>query len=84
MIDKDDGVPVADEIFHDTAKPLDIRRMKSDRWFIQNVKDTGRPVPDGSCQLHSLPFAGRERASCPVKRKIGKPKIHQSCRRPHK
>ena len=77
MIDKDDGVPVADEIFHDAAKPLDIRRMKSYRRFIQDIKDAGRPVPDRSCQLHSLPFAGRERASCPVQRKIGQAKIHQ-------
>ena len=72
-----DGVPVADEIFHDAAKPLDIRRMKSYRRFIQDIKDAGRPVPDRSCQLHSLPFAGRERASCPVQRKIGQAKIHQ-------
>ena len=77
VIDKHHAVPVMNQVVDDVREPHDIRGVKTDRRFVQYIKHSGCPVPDGPRDLHPLPLAGRESVSGTVERQIREPKVNE-------
>ena len=67
MIDDDDGISICTQIVHDTGQSFEIVRVQTDRRLIKNIEYAGRPVADGSCELHPLTFTRRKCGSRTVK-----------------
>ena len=84
MIDNDDGIPICTQIVHDTGQSFEIVRVQTDRRLIENIEHAGRPVADGSRELHPLTFTRRKCGSRTVKGQIAKSQIHQPLRNVHK
>ena len=58
MIHQHDGIPVHQQVLHDTHEAFYIRRMQPDGRFIQDVQHPGGSVPDAAGQLGPLPLPG--------------------------
>ena len=80
MIDKDHRIAVGQQVAHDAAQPLKVRRVQSDRGLVEHIEHAGRPVAHGAGQLHPLPLAGGERRGSAVQCQIVEPQLHQALR----
>jgi hypothetical protein len=54
-----------------------VARMESDRRFVKDVNDAGKPRPDLRGEPDALRFAAGKRGSGPLERQVGKADIDQ-------
>ena len=81
MVHKQNRIAVRNEVAHHAAESLQIRGVQPDRRFVQHIQHARRAVADRACELHPLPFAGRQRGRGAVKRQISQAQLHQPLRR---
>ena len=80
MVHQQYRISIGHQIMHDCIQSHNIGRMQTDGRFIQHIKYACSPVSHCSCQLHSLPLAGRQSGSRTIQRQIRQSQIHEPFR----
>ena len=70
MIDHNHRIAVSHQIAHHAQQSIHIRRMQSNRRFIQHIQHACSAVTHRTGQLHTLALAGGQCRTCAVKRQI--------------
>ena len=78
MVNQNYRISIRNQIVDNTIQTNNIRRMKSNWWFIKNIQNSGCTITNSTCKLHTLPFSGWKSRCSSIKRQISKSQVHKS------